>query len=152
VCAGTAGVERRTSGARAAAVPDNTTAAVKTRTSLGFGIMDWGFASPAARCPTNPKSRIRPTNPKSRIPNPESVSGRLAHGLQDVVRLREDGFFEIRRIRHGTVEGADALDRRVEMLEQFAGNPRRQLGAEAAHHLILVRDDDPVGALDVRGD
>src|SRR2546428_11699276 len=152
MCAGTAAVDRRMSGARAAVVAESRTAAGKAGTRLGFRIRDWGFASPAARCPTNPKSRIRPTNPKSRIPNPESVAGRLAYGLQDVVRLREDGFFEVRAIRHRTVEGADALDGRVEMLEQLAGNPRGQLGAEAAHHLILICDDDTIGALDVRGD
>ena len=115
MCAGTAAVERRMSGARAAVVLDNTTAAAKARTSLGFGIRDWGFARPAARCP-NPKSRIRPTNPKSRIPNPESVSGRLADGLQDVrvdpdllagvedkapVRSADENYYEARAYNYG---------------------------------------------------
>ena len=31
------------------------------------------------------------------------------------------------------------------MLEQLVGDPRGDLGAEAARQLILVRDDDAVG-------
>ena len=54
--------------------------------------------------------------------------------------------------RRPGVQRADAPDRRVEVLEQLAGDARGDLGAEAARQLILVRDDDAVGALDVRGD
>ena len=41
---------------------------------------------------------------------------------------------------------------RVEMLEQLVADPRRQLGAEAARQLILVRDDHAVGLLHRGGD
>jgi hypothetical protein len=35
------------------------------------------------------------------------------------------------------------------MLEQLVGDARGELGAETAHHLIFVRDDDPARALDL---
>ena len=72
--------------------------------------------------------------------------------FEDVGRLRQDRFLEVRAVGDRAFERADAADGRVEVLEQLAGDARRDLGAEAARQLILVRDDDAVGALDVRGD
>ena len=76
------------------------------------------------------------------------VSGSFANRLQHVRRLRQDRFFEVRVVRHRAVQRADALHRRVEVLEQLAADAGRQLGAEAARHLVFVRDDDAVRALD----
>src|SRR6185503_8487424 len=67
---------------------------------------------------------------------PRSISGSIADGLQDVGRLRQDRFLEIGVVRHRRVARADAPDRRIQVLEELAGNPRRDFAAEAAHHLI----------------
>ena len=74
------------------------------------------------------------------------VSGGFLDGLQDICRLRQDGFFELGIVGDRRVERGDAPHRRVEMREQLAGDSRRELGAEAARQLIFVGDDDAVGA------
>ena len=70
-----------------------------------------------------------------------SVAREVLDGLQHVRRLRQDDLFEIRAVGDRGVERGDAADRRVEVFEQLVGDARRQLGAEAAGQLILVRDD-----------
>src|SRR5437762_4484957 len=142
MCAGTAPTERRTSGARALTVAATSALMSNASARLGFGIRDSGFANPAAQ---------RTTNPESQIPNPESVPRRFADRLQDVVRLREDGLLEVGGVRDRRAERADAAHGRVEVLEQLAGDSGGELGAEAAHHLILVRDDDAARTRDERG-
>src|SRR6267143_1915803 len=131
----------------------------------GFGIRDSGFAgdlqtgfgirhSGFARGFANPWPRRRPNlpSPESRIPNPVSVPRRLPDRLQNVGRLREDGLFEVGVVRDRTVQRSHALPGGVEVLEQLAGDPRGELRAKTAHHLILVGDDDAIGARDVSGD
>ena len=81
-----------------------------------------------------------------------SVGGGFPDGLQDVGRLREDGFFELGIVGDRRVERGDAPDRRVEVLKELAGDAGGELGAEAARQLIFVRDDDAVGRGDGRGD
>src|SRR5205823_13490451 len=56
------------------------------------------------------------------------------------------------RVGHRRVEGGDAADRSIEVLEQLAGDPRGDLGSKPARQLILVRDDHPVDPFDVRSD
>ncbi len=63
------------------------------------------------------------------------------------MRLREDRFFELWRVGDRRIERADAADGRVEILEQLAGDARRNLCTEPARQLILVRDDHAVGLL-----
>src|SRR5690349_17460264 len=72
--------------------------------------------------------------------------------LQDVVRLRENRVFQLRRIGDRRVERADATDGRVEILKQLVGDTRSDFRPEPARHLILVRDDDPARFLDERRD
>src|SRR5712691_12830159 len=153
MCAGTAPMDRRTSAGRALSravtnAPSSTSAMAALRT--GFGIRDSGFA----RGFSNPWPRRRPNlpSPQSRIPNPVSVPRRLPDRLQNVGRLREDGLFEVGVVRDRTVQRSHALHGGVEVLEQLAGDPRGELRAKTAHHLILVGDDDAIGARDVSGD
>src|SRR5262245_64318122 len=70
---------------------------------------------------------------------PRSISGGIADRLQDVGRLRQDRFLEIRVVRNRRAARADAPEGRIQMLEELAGNPRSDLAAESAHQLILVR-------------
>src|SRR5262245_41861787 len=58
--------------------------------------------------------------------------------LEDVRGLREDGFLEIRRVRHGRVERTHTTDRGVEILEQLAGDPGGDFRTEATRQLILM--------------
>ena len=53
-----------------------------------------------------------------------SIPRGLADGFQDVGRLRQDGFLEIGAVGDRNVLRADAPHRRVEVLEQFAGDAR----------------------------
>src|SRR5438045_4953820 len=144
MCAGTAPTERRISGARALTVA--ATAKTNAATASGLGIGNRGLVRSDAPF-TN--------HHQSLIPNPQSptasVPRRFADRLQDVVRLREDGLLEIGGVRDRRAERADAAHGRVEVLEQLAGDSRGELGAEAAHHLILVRDDDAARTRDERG-
>ena len=83
-------------------------------------------------------------------PAPASVPTDVPDGVQHVVRLRQDFLLEVRRVGDRAVECRDATDRRVEMVEQLVGDPRRDFRAEPARQLVLVRDDDAVGLLDQR--
>ena len=70
-----------------------------------------------------------------------SVPRGFADGLQHVRRTAAGSLLRGPGCRRpGVFERADAPDRRVEVLEQLAGDPGGDLGAEAAHHLIFVRD------------
>src|SRR5581483_6978138 len=91
------------------------------------------------------------TSARREVRNTWLILRGVANGLQDVRRLRQNRFLEVGAIRDRRVERADAGDRRVEVLEQLAGGARGDLRAEAAHQLILVRDDETVGAPHVRG-
>ena len=82
----------------------------------------------------------------------ESVTGDVLNGLQDVGRLRQDDFFQHRRIRDRGIQCRDPPHRSIEVLEQLIDNAGGELGAEAARQLIFVRDDDSVGVLDRRRD
>src|SRR5215510_12271296 len=77
------------------------------------------------------------------------VTSGLFDRLQDIRGLRKDRLLEVGIIGHRHVLGADPADRRVEMFEQVAGDPRGDFRAKAAEHLILVRDDDAVGSFHI---
>jgi hypothetical protein len=80
------------------------------------------------------------------------IGGERPDCLEDVRRAGQDDFLEDRRVRHRTIERRHPLHGCVEVLEQFVGNPCRDLRAKAAGELILVRDDDAVRSLRVCGD
>src|SRR5262245_6336638 len=61
---------------------------------------------------------------------PRSIPGRCANSVEDVGRLREDGFFERRAVRDRRVECANAADGCVEMLEQIARDARSNFRTE----------------------
>ncbi len=46
-----------------------------------------------------------------------SVCGDLLDGFQDVVGLRQDDFFQLRRVGHRRVHGANPCDGRIQILE-----------------------------------
>src|ERR671934_1644844 len=85
--------------------------------------------------------RTEPQRARS-TPESRSVAGGFADRLQDVVRLRQDRFLEVGTVRDRHVSGADTSYGRVEMLEELARHARGDFGAEAAHHLIFVRDHE----------
>src|SRR5580765_4526205 len=111
-------------------------------TCAGIASTDWSTSGPIANITSDATSQDLGT----------SVADGVSDGLQNVLRLRKDRFLELRRVGDRTVERADAADGGVEILEQLAGNPRGDFGAEAARQLILVRDDHAVDLLDERGD
>src|SRR5687767_13210290 len=63
---------------------------------------------------------------------PPSVPRRVLDRFQDVGRLRQDHFLEVRTVRNRRVERGDALDWGVQVFEQLFANPRSELGAKAA--------------------
>ena len=69
----------------------------------------------------------------------------LRRGVGDVRRLRERRLLEVGGVRQGDLGRADPLERRVELVERLLGEPRDDLGREAAGPPALVDDDGAVG-------
>ena len=65
----------------------------------------------------------------------------FGEGAVEVVHLREDVVFELRRVGDEGIERGDAADGRVEVLEQLLGDARGDLRPEAVRARVLVRDD-----------
>src|SRR5690349_13082794 len=65
--------------------------------------------------------RPRPTGARTR-PAAGLPFRRVADRGKDVRRLRQNRFFEIGTVRNWHVEGADALDRGVEVFEELVGD------------------------------
>ena len=59
-----------------------------------------------------------------------SITVKLGNRLQNIRCLRQDGVFQSRRVANEGIEGANAADGSVEVLEQFIRDARRDLGAE----------------------
>src|SRR4051794_35314142 len=65
------------------------------------------------------------------------VRRKRADRLQHVGGAGKDDFFQHRCVCHRTIERGYALDRRVEVLEQFFGNARGDLRTETARQLVF---------------
>src|SRR5215471_15571016 len=117
--------------------------------TAGMASTDRTTSGPIARVTSMRASEILSTPPTRHSP---SVADGVFDRLQDVVCLRKDRFFELGCVGNRCIERANAVNRRVEILEQLAGNPCGDLGAETARQLILVRDDDAARFLDECGD
>src|SRR2546423_8009993 len=83
---------------------------------------------------------------------PSLVAVQFRDGAVNVLGLREYGVFELGRVGDEGVEGGDSAHRRVEPLEKFFGDTRRDLGPEAVRARVLVGDDDLTCLLHARGD
>src|SRR4051794_12334758 len=81
-----------------------------------------------------------------------SVTRGFPNGLEDIGRLGQDNVLQIGAVRDGRIERSHPADGCVEVVEEVAADPRRDLRAEPARDLILVRHHDAVRARDQRGD
>src|SRR5512143_1395122 len=69
-----------------------------------------------------------------------SGSERAPGGGDDRRHLRQRGFLEVLRVRDRHLDTADALERRVEVVERILRDPGHDLGREAAAAPALVDD------------
>src|SRR5450830_802574 len=70
------------------------------------------------------------------------VRERLPRRLKDLLGARKDRPLEDAVEADGRESRADAVDGRVEVLEELGRDARRDLAAEAAVHFVLVDDED----------
>src|SRR6186997_1906362 len=99
--------------------------------------------SPAASSNERSSTATRLSNRRVRwdaVSTPTSVRGERLDSLQDVGGAWQDDFFEHWRVGDRTVERGHALDRRIEILEQFVRHACGDLRAETARELIFVGD------------
>ena len=72
--------------------------------------------------------------------------------LRMIVGLGQDGVFQHRLVGDEGVHGADAADRRVEIVEELIGDAGGDLCAVAPAEHVFVGHDDAAGLADRRGD
>ena len=107
-----------------------------------------GRSSPAPSCPTAAASQ--PLLPSyASCSNPHSASRpRAAFSILSSQRQRRE--LERLGVRHRRLGAADALDRRVEIVEALARDARRELGADAVGRPALLGDERAGGLGDAR--
>src|ERR1700709_2676610 len=77
-----------------------------------------------------------------------SVAGQLADFGDELVNVRQVGFFERRAEGNRGVRTAEPVDRPVQPLERVWRDPRRPLARHRAGGLLLGEDDRPAGLAD----
>src|SRR5215475_10935575 len=98
-------------------------------------------------------SKIREREVKSfRYPAWELVLEDLLHRRRQILHLRQDHILELWLVRAKRIHRRDALHWRIEFMEQFTGNARRDLGAKTPAEHVFVRNDYAVVFADRRGD
>src|SRR5512140_434762 len=75
-------------------------------------------------------------------PRIRSIRERLPRRLEDLLGVRQDRALEDAVEADGRERRADAIDGRVEVLEELGRDARDELAAEAAVDLVLVDDED----------
>ncbi len=73
-----------------------------------------------------------------------SILQKLFHGCRDVARLGKDDVLQFGLVRAEGIHGRNALDRRIQLLEKFVRDTRRDLCAIAPAQHVFVSHDHPV--------
>src|SRR5207302_1456493 len=79
------------------------------------------------------------------------ISGQLQHRAIQIFWLRQDDVLQHRLIRHEYVFRSDAAHRRIQIIEQFAGNARGNLRAVAPAEHVFVHHNHTVSLAHRRG-
>src|SRR5262245_17763938 len=75
----------------------------------------------------------------------KSVGRHVVNRFEYVFDLRQGRVLDVGRVSHEAIERGHAFDGRVELVEEFVGDARGDLGAVAPRDEIFVNDDHAVG-------